>query len=386
MPRKEKLPANVSSFVDRHGKRRYRWRKGGSQRYFVAHPNSPNGEDELQEFLSDTPAPAIAQPAHGTVAWVSARYLVSTTFTGSKSAATQQTSRLILEKFVAQFGAHRIADWRFDHIEAVLARAAQKRPAPAKPGADPPAKPRLIGGPSAAMNLRGELLPFFDYAFKLLRIEKQNPVAQASGVAVPRGGFHAWTDPEIEQFRRRWPMGTQARLAAEIILWTALRRGDASTFGRKHLVDCQIEITPAKTRESTGVSIRMKAAPQLLEAIAAMPVTGTEAFLVNRYGKPFTRAGLGNAMREWCDAAGLPHCSAHGLRKAATRRAAEHGASDRELMAIGGWSTPSEVSTYTRTAEQKRMAEQAISPVIDADLANRTKPGLANPTPNPRKT
>ncbi len=386
MARKEKLPANVTSFLDRHGKRRYRWRKAGRTEYFTAHPNSIEGRGELDRMLAGVAAPDRVAHPHGSVAWAAARYFASTTFTGSKAPATQRTSRLILDKFVAEFGAQRIADWRFDHVEAVLARAAEKRPAPVRTGEKPRANPRMIGGPSAAMNLRGELLPFFDYAFKLLGIEKQNPVAQASGVAVPRGGFHPWTDPEIEQYRQRWPMGTQARLAAEIILWTALRRGDASSFGRKHLIDGQIEIIPAKTRESTGVSIRMKAAPQLLEAIAAMPVTGTEAFLVNRYGKPFTKAGLGNKMREWCDAAGLPHCSAHGLRKAATRRAAEHGASDRELMAIGGWSTPAEVSTYTRNAEQKRMAEQAISPVIDADLANRTKPDLANPAANPRKT
>lgn len=385
MPRKEKLPANVSSFVDRHGKRRFRWRKGGQSHYFVAHPETTEGKAELAEFLSENTKPETTQAPHGTVAWAAARYFVSTTFRGSKSPATERTARLILDKFVAEFGNHRIVDWRFDHIEAVLAKAAQKRPAPKKPDAKPSKNPRMIGGPSAAMNLRGELRPFFDYAFKILALEKPNPVKQAAGISVPRGGFHTWTDPEIEQYRAHWAMGTKARLTLEIFLWTALRRGDASTFGRKHLVEGYIEITPAKTRDSTGTSIRMRAAPQLLEAIATMAVTGTETFLVNDYGRPFSRAGLGNKMREWCDAAGLPHCAAHGLRKAATRRAAEHGASDRELMAVGGWSTPKEVGTYTRAAEQTRMAEQAMNPVIDFDLANRTKPNLANPTSNPRK-
>lgn len=380
MARKEKLPANVSSFLDRHGKRRYRWRKAGRTACFTAHPNTPEGREELQRILDGVAAPKLGTHAHGTVAWAAARYFVSTTFTGSKAPATERTARLILDKFVAEFGKQRIVDWRFDHIEMVLAKAAQKRPAPPKPNAKPNTKPRMIGGPSAAMNLRGELLPFFDYAFKLLGLEKQNPVAQASGVAVPRGGFHTWSDAEIEQYRNHWPMGSKARLALEIFLWTALRRGDASTFGRKHMVDGHIEITPAKTSESTGATIRMPAAPQLLEAIVAMPVTGTEAFLINDYGKPFTRAGLGNKMREWCDAAGLPHCSAHGLRKAATRRAAEHGASQQELKAVGGWTTDKQVGVYTAAVEQKRMAAQAINPVIDFDLANRTKPGLANPT------
>lgn len=110
------------------------------------------------------------------------------------------------------------------------------------------------------MNLRGELRLFFDYAFKVLGLEKPNPVKQAAGISVPHGGFHTWTDPEIEQYCAHWAMGTKARLTLEIFLWTALRRGDASTFGRKHLVEGYIEITQVKTRDSTGTSIRMRAA------------------------------------------------------------------------------------------------------------------------------
>lgn len=376
MPRKEKLPANVSSFVDRHGKRRYRWRKGGRQRYFVAHPNSPEGQQELLAFLADTSSPAITQAAHGTVAWAATRFFASATYRGGKSAQTERTSRLILDKFVTEYGKYRIVDWRFDHIEAVLMKAAEKRPNK---------KGRMIGGPSAANNLRRELKTFFDYAIKLLRLERTNPVDQAAPIAVPRGGFHTWTDDEIEQFRAHWDLGTKARLALEIFLWTAQRRGDASRFGRKHLVNGQIEVTPEKTSKSSGMTVWLPAAPQLLEAIAKMPVTGTETFLVTDYGKPFTAAGLGNKMREWCSEAGLSHCSAHGLRKAATRRSAESGASNSELKALGGWTTDRQVSVYTEAANRKALAKRAITPVIELDLANRTKPGLANPTSNPRK-
>ncbi|WP_428331935.1 tyrosine-type recombinase/integrase [Novosphingobium sp.] len=363
-PRKEKLPKNVSAWIDRHGKRRYRWRKGGRTVYLNAHPNTPEGRKELDALVAGVAATKHDRHVHGTVAWAASRFFVSTTFTGGKSPSTQRTSRLILEKFVAEFATQRIIDWRFDHIEAVLATAATKRQND---------KGRWIGGPSAAMNLRGELLPFFDYAFKLLSITKQSPVAQAGSITVPKGGFHTWTDLEIAQFRKHWKVGTKARLALEIFLWTAQRRGDASRFGRKHLAGAQIEVTPAKTRNSSGVTLSLTAPPQLLEAIAAMSVTGTDTFLVNDYGKPYSVAGLGNKMREWCDAAGLPQCSAHGLRKAAARRAAENGASNQELKAVGGWTTDSQVAVYTAAVEQKRMAEQAMAPVIAFDRATREK-------------
>lgn len=363
--RTEKLPANVSSFLDRHRKRRYRWRKAGRTVYFKAHPNSAEGKAELAAILAGMAAPKLGSHAHGTVAWVAARYFASTTFTGGKAAQTEHVARAIIEKFVATYATQRITDWRFDHIEAVLIKAAAK-------GTN--AKGRAIGGPSAAHNLRRQLHPFFDYAFKLLGIDKPNPVAQSAPIAVPRGGFHTWTDQEIEQYRKHWAMGTKARLALEIFLWTAQRKADASLFGRAHLVGGQIRMTPAKTRNSTGAQILLPAAPQLLEAIGAMPVTGTEVFLVNDYGRPFSKAGLGNKMRDWCNAAGLPHCTAHGLRKAAARRAAEHGATNQELKAIGGWTTDRQVNLYTAAAEQKRMGEQAMDPVIAFDLANRKRP------------
>jgi len=229
----------------------------------------------------------------------------------------------------------------------------------------------MIGGPSAASNLRRELLPFFAYAIKLLRIERQNPVDQANTIKIPKGGFHSWSEEEIAQYREHHPLGTSARLAIEIFLWTAQRRGDASTFGPRHMRNGMIEVTPAKTANSTGKTIWLPVAPQLLEAIASMPDTGASTFLLTSFGKPFSRAGLGNKMREWCDEAGLPHCTAHGLRKASARRAAEMGASNQQLKAVGGWTSDRQVSLYTEAVNQKAMAEQAMAPVIQFDLDSR---------------
>jgi site-specific recombinase XerD len=49
-------------------------------------------------------------------------------------------------------------------------------------------------------------------------------------------------------------------------------------------------------------------------------------------------------------------CSAHGLRKAGAATAAENGATERQLMAMFGWSTLKEASRYTRSARQKILA------------------------------
>jgi integrase len=114
-----------------------------------------------------------------------------------------------------------------------------------------------------------------------------------------------------------------------------------------------------------------------LEAIGAMQRVGFKNFLVTEYGKPFSRAGFGNKMREWCDEAGLPKCTAHGLRKARARRLAESGESQQAIKSVGGWKPDAEVTTYTAGADQKRLPSGAISRLSSADLANRAG-GLAN--------
>ncbi len=67
-----------------------------------------------------------------------------------------------------------------------------------------------------------------------------------------------------------------------------------------------------------------------------------------------------NWFSEACERAGLPKCSAHGLRKAGATIAAENGATEMELMAIFGWSSPQQAAVYTRKANRVRLADRAI--------------------------
>ena len=99
--------------------------------------------------------------------------------------------------------------------------------------------------------------------------------------------------------------------------------------------------------------------PELAAIIDATP-TKHLTFLTTAHGRSFTPAGFGNAFREWCNEAGLPHCSAHGLRKAAAARLAERGATAHEIMAVTGHRSLEEVERYTRAARQGRLADAAM--------------------------
>jgi integrase/recombinase XerD len=81
---------------------------------------------------------------------------------------------------------------------------------------------------------------------------------------------------------------------------------------------------------------------------------------VTEFGKPFAVAGFGNWFRTQCDAAGLPHCTFHGLRKGAARRLAEHGCTPHEIAAITGHATLKEIERYTKDAERKGLAISAM--------------------------
>ena len=86
-------------------------------------------------------------------------------------------------------------------------------------------------------------------------------------------------------------------------------------------------------------------------------------FLVTKFGRAFTANGFGNWFKKRCVEAGIPHCSAHGVRKVAAARLAELGCSDHEIMAIGGWLTIKEVQRYTKSARKRVLADRAMTRV-----------------------
>jgi len=167
-------------------------------------------------------------------------------------------------------------------------------------------------------------------------------------------GHHSWTMEEVEKFERTHPIGTKARLALALFLYTSQRRGDVVRMGRQHVRDEWLHVI----QEKAGAELHIPILRDLRAVIDASP-TGDLTFIVTEFGKPFTSNGFGNRMRKWCDEAGLPNCSAHGLRKASAVRMAEAGCTDLEIMSYGGWETLAEVQRYTKGARQRTMAAAA---------------------------
>lgn len=356
MSKKRRHP-NVTSFKDRHGKLRWRYRKiGRPTHYFTCPPDTPGFVEELAACEATVPIrPGAGRCIPRSVHDLVARYYQSADFNNGGD-ADQHRRRLLLEGFRTAFGDDLVENFGFQHIEAILLERSKKKSV----------GNRTVGGKVAAQSLRKQLRRLFAHAKRLGWIAT-NPVEEAGRIKGPRSsGYHTWTEAEIRQYQARHPIGSRARLALEIMLWTWQRRGDARLFGPEHLKSGRIEYRQGKT----GKALCLTAAPQLVEAINATRPVGLKAYLVTDFGKPFSAAGFGNKMREWCDQAGLPHCTAHGLRKAGARRAAEQQAGNPGIKAVGGWSGDAEVATYTAAVDQAALADATLKRVIAADLAN----------------
>jgi integrase len=182
-----------------------------------------------------------------------------------------------------------------------------------------------------------------------------NPASQVTLVRTSSAGYHTWSLEELEQFEKRHAIGTKARLALDLVMYTGARRSDAVRLGRQHVRNGWLRFTQFKTKTAVELPI-LPALQQTLDASS----TGDLTFLITDSGKAFTAAGFGNRFREWCNEAGLPQCSAHGLRKAAATRAAENGATTHQLMAMFGWLNLAEAERYTKAAQRRKLAGAAL--------------------------
>lgn len=345
MARKRKLDDFVSTFVDRHGKERFRFRRHGFSAY-LPHPNSKEYPEAYRRALEGL-QPQAKQSDGRTITDLLPLFYRSIGFKKG-GAAWRATRRSILEAFREEYGGDQVADFRPKDIDAILALKMERRTI----------DKRTVGGTAAAKRLREQLDLLFRFAVKQEWIER-NPVENAEQIEHRGTGYYRWTEEDIAAFRAHWKLGTKPRLAMELVLWTGARRNDA------HCMAPPKNGRIGDTASKTGKEMDVKVAPKLQAAIDAMPAVGITTLLVTEYGKPFSVAGFGNWFKDRCRDAGLPQCSLHGLRKALARRAADLEQSQQQIKALGQWTSDSQVRTYIEGANRRRLAERALDEVVE---------------------
>jgi site-specific recombinase XerD len=101
----------------------------------------------------------------------------------------------------------------------------------------------------------------------------------------------------------------------------------------------------------------------VLEAILDKHKIEGPAYMLTRLAEPFSIKGMSNKVSDWFHEAGLPHCSAHSVRKGLATTLAESSATDSMLDGMFGWSGGQTSKIYTKKKEQARLAWQAVSKI-----------------------
>lgn len=346
-----KLPESVTEAPDRHGKMRYRFRrKGWKSAYLPGSPNTAEFHAAYAAILAGGPLEKqpIKSPTRVTPRSLDDLFvkLKATSRWRAQAAQTSHVYGRILERFLdrvdrrgRRYGERPVAAVTVGWLDAILSE--------------------MVDTPGAATNLRKILKRLMDRAIKL-GWRTDNPVTLTESFR-PGKGFHTWTESEITQYRDHHALGTMARLALELALNTAARRCNVATLTRDDIQNGRIMVDHVKGGETTSVPLL----PTTRAALDALPAQPIRHLITGQYGKPFTVESLGNRMRKWCDTAGLPQCSLHGLRKATSRRVAEAGGTDAEGQAVTGHKKAATFIKYRATANRAALADRALSNLVD---------------------
>jgi integrase len=328
MRRKPPLP-----FVQRLRDYDYFRRSGYPRVRLPGLPFSPEYMAAYQQAMANPEPIGVSRSKPGTVAAAVAAYLVSPAFS-ELAAGTQAMRRSILQGFRDEYGAHPINKLPPKFIALVLSKKKSH----------------------AARNWFKAIRALCQFALAAEMIAA-DPTAGMKLPKVKTKGHRQWTDAEIEQYEAAHAVGTNARLALALGLYTIQRRGDVIRMGRQHIRDGVLTVRQQKTGAALTIPVH-PALRSILDATSGEHLT----LLVTRSGKAYSGNDFSEQFRAWCNEAGLPSdCTFHGLRVSGCTRLADAGCSAHEIAAWSGHLTLREVERYTRAADQKRLAQSALA-------------------------
>jgi len=204
--------------VDRHGNVRiYFRRKGRPKIRLTEAPGTPAFDKEYQRAFRDEQAPALrpatrATVEPGTMRWLCEQYYSSAAFQ-TLGDSTRKVRRAILDLICERTGAFRFSTME-PHNVAKLRD--EKATLPEAANARIKALRQLFGWASSPEYRYTDKNPAREVAY----LKSNNP-----------DGFRAGSEEDVATYEARHPIGTKARLALDLLLYTGVRRGDLVKLG-----------------------------------------------------------------------------------------------------------------------------------------------------------
>ena len=155
--------------------------------------------------------------------------------------------------------------------------------------------------PTVQRNVLRAIRHFLKFCLKHSLVDGDASAGVIKSKIIQTGGFRVWTEDDVAKYIARWPLGTTAHLALQIMLCTSLRRSDAIEIGPRHVARRRASARRARRLSADeGPAHRWPprdgaAASRSGRRDWPMPVIGTETFLITDHGKPF-----GERVRQRC--------------------------------------------------------------------------------------
>ena len=261
----------VQGFVDRKtGRAFYYFRRRGQPR--IPLPGIPGSAEFMAAYQQALAAAPVAIGAgkrskQGSISAALAEYYPSLAFR-SLTGATPVSRRAILERFREQHGHLPLVSLPREFVVVLLDTMSRHQ----------------------ARNFLKAFRHFIKWCAerKLVR----NDPTLGIRVKLPKSdGYHCWTESEIGAYEAKHPIGSKARLALALGLFTAQRRSDAVRIGRQHIRDGVLTIRQQKT----GATLAIPVHPDLAAIIAATPI-GHLTLLTTKKGKSRVMTPMYSAM------------------------------------------------------------------------------------------
>jgi len=227
-------------------------------------------------------------------------------------------------------------------------------------------------------NMLKAMRAMFGFAVDQTHGIRDDPTQGIKYMTVKTDGHKEWTHEQIVHFLDFHPKGTTAHLVMTLFLYTSCRRSDVVKLGPQNLTTIQgktyLEFHQTKENGQKGSLVVVPIDEHFMDVWQATR-TGSETFVLNEYGKPFSVKGFGNRMKKWVLEAGLPDdIASHGVRKSIGSMMAEADCSNYQIMAMQGHSSPKASEVYTRKAKRRILAEQGRG---KANLGQFFKEGMS---------
>jgi integrase len=336
------------------GRDYYYVRRGKGRRIPIrANPDDPDFTQAYVAALAEL-NPASDDAGHR-YSW---RYLATQYFDwhGYKSlaVATRRARRNVIEELLREVGTHDYRRARASDIIELVDRKAN------------------AGTPEAAKTRLKAIRALLDYAerreFVPANVARDAKVQAAKSEIKSRvGGHRTWSRNEIDQYFDTWQIGTREHLLMSMLLYTGCRISDAAVLGPVHEHDGWLVWNETKGRDRYGKPATAVPILQPLRQSIDAADTGDLVYLVTDWGKAFSVKGLGQWFVKKTKLAGLDDgLSAHGVRKASATFSAEAGATEHELMAMFGWSSPKQAAHYTRNVNRLTLSAAAAAKLANA--------------------